>query len=110
MGRLETSGYRGWWPMKKIVGRDEHGNFKYREVFVNMARMREGQPCSRRFETYAPEEGWNGEPPYPTGERPAFVKHAGGDDELWNNLAARRHETAGEVVLREAGRTVIRYK
>lgn len=67
-GKLETAGYKGWWPMKKITGRDEHGNFKYREVFVNMARMREGQPCSRRFETFAPEEGWNGEPPYPTGE------------------------------------------
>jgi hypothetical protein len=69
MGRLEVAGYKGWWPMKKIVGRDEQGNFKYQEVFVNMARSREGKVCTRKFETYTPENGWNGEPPYPTGEK-----------------------------------------
>lgn len=110
MGKLETSGYKGWWPMKKITGRDAQGNFKYQEVYVNMARSREGQPCSRRFETYAPDEGWNGAPPYPTGEKPAHLKHGGGSEELWANLAAHKDDTKGTVILREPGRIVIRYQ
>ncbi|MDI6854407.1 MAG: hypothetical protein QME75_12480 [Deltaproteobacteria bacterium] len=104
MSRLETSGYRGWWPMRRITGRDAQGNFKFVECFVNMARTR-----GRKFETVCPEDGWNGEPPYPTGELTATARHGGGSDELWANLAARKHETLGEVILREPGRTVIRY-
>jgi len=110
MGKLETSGYRGWWPMKKITGRHPDGSFKYAECFVNMARMREGEVSARQFETFVPEKGWDGEPPYPTGEKPATVRHlAGGNEELWANLAARKDETLGEVILREPGRIVIRY-
>ncbi len=104
MSRLETSGYKGWWPMKRITGRDAEGNFKFAECFVNMARTR-----GRHFETVCPEKGWNGEPPYPTGELLAASRHRAENDELWANLAARRDETCGEVVLREPGRTVIRY-
>lgn len=56
------------------------------------------------------EKGWNAEPPNPTGEVDANVRHlAYGNDELWESLAAHKHETKGEVVLQKDGRTVIRY-
>lgn len=108
---LETAGYRGWWPMKKIIGRNPDGSFRYQEVYVNMARSREGQVHTRRYETYAPESGWNGEPPYPTGEKPAYVKHVDcGSEEFWQNMAECRHRTFGEVIRREPGRIVILYR
>lgn len=76
-------------------------------------RAKVGQEVLRNMatgEVVATEKGWNAEPPNPTGELDANVRHmAYGNDELWANLAAHKHETKGEVVLQGNGRTVIRY-
>lgn len=55
MGKLESSGYRGWWELKLFQGKGREP----KQVFRNMLTG----------EVYDPgEKGWDGEPPYPTGE------------------------------------------
>jgi predicted Zn-ribbon and HTH transcriptional regulator len=65
MSKLETSGYKGWWEVKQYLGKDKNGVKRGKEVFRNMITG----------EVYDPgEKGWNGEPPYPTGDM-ATVRH-----------------------------------
>jgi hypothetical protein len=54
----DTSGYKGWWPMKFYEGKNPDGTQKGTEGFRNVEN---GQEVS-------PENGWNGSPPYPTGD------------------------------------------
>jgi len=53
-----TSGFNGWKEVRFFEGKDEAGNMTGREGFRNIVN---GEPC-------IPENGWNGEPPYPTGD------------------------------------------
>jgi hypothetical protein len=55
---IDTSGYRGWWEAREFAGRGPQGEKLYREVFRNM----------ETGEVHAPENGWDGEPPRPSGE------------------------------------------
>lgn len=56
---ISTMGYRGWWPMMKAIGKGRDGKMKGKEVFRNMVTG----------ETFDPgEKGWDGSPPYPTGD------------------------------------------
>lgn len=58
MGKLETSGHKGWWPMLQHRGKTRSGEKVVQEVFRNMVTG----------EVYRPEDGWNGSPPTTTGE------------------------------------------
>jgi len=58
MAVLERSGYRGWWPIRVHLGKDRHGQMQGPEGFRN---MHNGQ-------VVVAEKGWDGEPPYPTGD------------------------------------------
>ena len=58
MARLDTNGHRGWWEVKVYQGKDEHGRKVAVEAFRNMATG----------EVHAPANGWNGEPPGPSGD------------------------------------------
>lgn len=59
MGKLETHGYRGWWPMLSHRRKYADGTMAGRECFVNMATG----------EVFEPEKGWSTKDlPYPTGE------------------------------------------
>jgi len=58
MARLETHGYKGWWPLRQYLGKDKSGAKQSRPVFRNMVNG----------EVFRPPEGWDGEPPYPTGD------------------------------------------
>jgi len=61
--KLETSGYKRYWPLKEFVGKDMRGNKIAKEVYRDMIT---GQ-------VYAPANGWDGSPPdLPSGERPAM--------------------------------------
>lgn len=104
MGKLETSGYKGWWPMLEHKGR---------RVGVDGSRTQVGQPVLRNMltgEICATEKGWDAEPPSPTGELLASVRHPAYDNaELWENMAKNREETVGEVIVNQPGRLVIRY-
>lgn len=101
---LHQSGFRGWWPMLQTTGR---------RTMKDGRRVKEGREVLRNMltgEVVATDKGWNAEPPNPTGEVDASVRHlAYGNDEFWANLEAHKHETRGTVVKNEAGRTVIRY-
>jgi hypothetical protein len=65
---LDTSGYRGWMPVKFYKGKDAFGNIKTREGYKNTQNDQE----------FIPEGGWNVDPPYPTGEL-GTVRHSGDD-------------------------------
>jgi len=59
MGRLETHGYRGWWPMLKHRRKRLDGVMVGRECFVDMTQGK----------VFEPEDGWNAKDlPYATGE------------------------------------------
>jgi hypothetical protein len=58
MGRVETDGYKGWWPVKFYEGKNPDGSVKTSEGFKNVLNNQE----------VTPREGWNGAPPYPTGD------------------------------------------
>lgn len=100
MGKLETHGHKGWWPMlihrrKRLVNGEVYQ--EGREGFVNMTNQ---QICE-------PEKGWDTKDlPYATGARVA-PHEIGGSDELWESLKNR--PVSGEVVQEKPGRTVIRY-
>jgi hypothetical protein len=76
MAGPDTSGYRGWWPMRFLQRTDGDGNRVFSEGFRNVADGRE----------FHPEEGWDGEPPYPTGDlaccRSASEKFRQGYDQI----------------------------
>lgn len=57
--RGETSGYRGWRPLRQITGQDESGNPESVQVFRNILTGEIHRDWGK---------GWNGSPPYPTGE------------------------------------------
>ena len=60
MPKLETTGYKKFWPLKQLVGHNQDGSKKSVEGFRNM----------KTGEFHAPEKGWNGEPPsLPSGEK-----------------------------------------
>lgn len=59
MAELETSGYKGWWEVRQYLGKDKNGVKQGKEVFRNMVTGEIFDPGER---------GWNGEPPYPTGD------------------------------------------
>lgn len=58
-GNLETAGHKALWPMKEFMGYGESGEKLSREVFRD---MRDGS-------IYAPENGWNDDPPVHKAER-----------------------------------------
>lgn len=59
MPEVKTHGFEGWWPMRVFMGKTGDGLSKvYGEGFVNMTN---GQ-------VHHDDRGWDGEPPYPTGD------------------------------------------
>lgn len=54
---MDTSGYKGWWPMRFFEGK-KNGQMTGQEGFRNVMN---GEECK-------PKDGWDGEPPYPTGD------------------------------------------
>jgi len=59
-----TSGFNGWKEVKAFEGKDKDGQMVGDEGFRNIVT---GQ-------LYRPRDGWNGEPPAPTGDL-ACVRH-----------------------------------
>ena len=55
---IDTCGYKGWWPMKFFEGKTPDGSKVGTEGFRNVVNGQEVMP----------EKGWNGSPPYRTGE------------------------------------------
>lgn len=77
--KLDTAGYGGWAPMRFFEGKGPDGQKMGREGFRNVVNGQEVKP----------EEGWNGEPPYPTGDlancRHVSSKYRRGYDQIdWN--------------------------
>lgn len=60
----ETSGYKGWWPMKVFTGMGPDGEPQGQECFKSVV---DGKLVT-------PEKGWDGEPPHPTGDA-ACARH-----------------------------------
>jgi hypothetical protein len=58
MSKIETSGYKGWWPMMIHEGRNPDDSMRGSQGFKNVTTG----------ETVVPRDGWNGEPPGPTGD------------------------------------------
>ena len=56
--KAETAGFAGWAPVKFFDGKGPDGAMKGTEGFRNVVN---GEECK-------PEKGWDGEPPYPTGD------------------------------------------
>ena len=102
MPRLETSGYKGWWPMIEMTGRKRSADGR---------RIQVGREVIRNMVTGETVEGWDSIPPCPTGETPANVRHYHCDnEELWRNMELRREHTIGTIVHKSIGRTVIVYR
>lgn len=101
---LESSGYRGWWPMLQTTGR---------KILADGRRVKVGQEVLRNMQTgevVVSDKGWNAEPPRPSGDVDASVRHlAYGNDEFWASLEAHKHRTTGKVVKQGDGKTVIQY-
>jgi hypothetical protein len=75
---LPTSGFKGWMPVQFSRGK----HLPPQEGFKNVVDNRE----------FIPKEGWNGEPPEPTGELTS-VRHAGdayrmGWERIWGSGSA----------------------
>lgn len=100
MANKDTSGYKGFWPMKFFEGVGADGQPQYREGFRSI---------ENEHEVFIPENGWNGEPPHATGDLACARYHRVGSDEFWAAMAAVKDHHLGEVILQEAGRTVLRY-
>lgn len=59
MGKMDTSGYGGWWPVKFFTGKGPGGQMQGQEGFRNVVNGQEIKP----------EDGWSTrELPYPTGD------------------------------------------
>jgi hypothetical protein len=66
MAKLETYGYKPWWPMKEFMGRGPKGQKLYGEVYRNMQTGEAHFPQKDDGESL----GWDGEPPeLPNGEK-----------------------------------------
>jgi hypothetical protein len=64
MGKLETSGYKKFWPMRQFTGMNPDGSKNSIEVFRDMVSG----------EVHTHEDGWNGSPPdLPSGERDPII-------------------------------------
>lgn len=60
MPKLETTGYKKYWPLKQLVGHNRDGSQKSVEGFRDMT--------NGKF--HIPEKGFDGEPPpLPSGEK-----------------------------------------
>lgn len=60
MPEIQKSGYKKFWPLKQLTGRNPDGSKRSIEGFRNMLTG----------EFHAPKKGFNGEPPeFPSGER-----------------------------------------
>lgn len=97
---MDTSGFKGWWPMRFFEGKGPGGQMQGQEGFRNVLTGQE----------FKPESGWDGEPPCPTGDL-GCARHAslGGTPEFWQAMAAAKETSLGEVIYQKDGRTVIRY-
>jgi hypothetical protein len=84
-----------------------------RRTLADGRRVKVGQEVLRNMatgEVVATQKGWNAEPPRPSGDVDASVRHlAYGNEEFWANLEAQKHRTLGTVVKQGDGKTVIRY-
>lgn len=61
---METTGYRKFWELKQLTGRNPDGSKRSIEGFRNMVTG----------EFHAPKKGFNGEPPeLPSGEKEPVV-------------------------------------
>lgn len=97
MAGPDTSGYRGWWPMRFLQRTRADGSRVYSQGFRNVVDGRE----------FHPDAGWDGEPPYPTGDLACAHGRFGGSDEFWENL--RKAPIFGKVVHQKLGKIVIQY-
>lgn len=87
--------------------------FTGRTKLADGSRVQVGQEVLRNMSTgdiVATEKGWDAEPPCPTGEILASVRHpAYGNEEFWANMAKTKGQTVGELIVDQPGRQVIRY-
>lgn len=59
MASKDTSGYKGWWPVRFFTGKGPDGQMQGQDGFRNVVNGQEVKP----------ENGWNArELPYPTGD------------------------------------------
>ena len=77
MPTVETAGYRGWWPMLQSIGKARDGSKIVKEVYRNMVTGQVHDPG---------EAGFNGEPPYPTGDDPNLKHFSGGYAENYDRI------------------------
>ena len=69
MGKLQTSGYKKYWPLKAFEGKRPDGSKITSEVFRDMATGAIHYPMDNDGNL----TGWNGEPPpLPSGEKPVY--------------------------------------
>ncbi len=65
MGKIETAGFKRFWPMRQHCGRDAEGRTIYRECFMDVT-LPEGHPNQIQAGGYDPDSGqeigWNGSP------------------------------------------------
>lgn len=81
---MDTAGYKGWWPMKVHTHMGPDGEPRGRECFKSVV---DGQMV-------VPENGWNGEPPAPTGDS-STARHSSdayreGWERIWGSGSANR--------------------
>lgn len=72
MAKLETSGFKRYWPLKELMGHDSNGNRVTREVFRDIETGEIFVPMAKDG-TY---QGWSGEP---TGAKPDQPTHSASD-------------------------------
>jgi len=67
MGKIETSGYKKYWPVKAFEGKRPDGSKITSEVYRDMTTGEIHRPMDADGNL----TGWNGEPPpLPSGEKP----------------------------------------
>lgn len=76
----DISGFRGWVPVKFYEGRNPDGSAKMSEGFKNVLNNQEVRPA----------EGFNGEPPYPTGELAAMRSPSDAYREGWERIWGKK--------------------
>ena len=70
MPKLQTSGYKKYWPLKAFEGKRPDGSKITSEVFRDMTTGDIHYPIDKDGNL----QGWNGEPPpLPSGEKPAHT-------------------------------------
>jgi hypothetical protein len=99
VSKLETAGFKKWWPMRELQGRGENGEKLSREVFVNMA--------SEEHETFVPtdkdgqELGWSGSLPRSFGAKDGTTVYsslyaANFEKISWDTPGPRRSQNVNE--------------